>query len=111
MARLTKTFVEGLEPQDRTFIEWDDDLPGFGVRVTTTGAKSWVVQYRAAGGGRGAPTRRMTLGSLAALTSEKARGGAKDVLATVRLGGDPAAKRAAPVGYRQLLQRGWPSST
>ena len=54
MARLTKTFVEGLEKRDLTFIEWDDDLPGFGVRVTTTGAKSWVVQYRAAGGGRGA---------------------------------------------------------
>ena len=90
MARLTKTFVDGLGRRDRTFIEWDDDLPGFGVRVTTTGAKSWVVQYRAAGGGRGAPTRRMTLGSLATLTSEKARGGAKDILATVRLGGDPA---------------------
>jgi integrase len=90
MARLTKTFVEGLEPRDRTFIEWDDDLPGFGVRVTTAGAKAWVVQYRAAGGGRGAPSRRMTLGALAALTSEKARGGAKDILATVRLGGDPA---------------------
>jgi hypothetical protein len=63
MARLTKTFVEGLEKRDLTFIEWDDDLPGFGVRVTTTGTKSWVVQYRAAGGGRGAPTRRMTIGS------------------------------------------------
>jgi integrase len=90
MARLTRTFVEGLAARDRTFIEWDDDLPGFGVRVTTTGNKSWVVQYRAAGGGRAAPTRRMTRGSLATLTSEQARGGAKDILATVRLGGDPA---------------------
>jgi len=89
-AKLTKTHVAALGPREKTYIEWDSDLPGFGVRVTKNGAKSWVVEYRAGGGGRSAPSRRMTLGSVATLSSEKARNGARDILARVRLGGDPA---------------------
>ena len=108
MARLTKTFVEGLKPRDGTFIEWDTDLPGFGIRVTSSGAKAWEVQYRAAGGGRGAPTRRLTLGALTALTSEKARSGARDTLARVRLGADPAddlAKGREAATVRELSEK------
>jgi integrase len=90
-AKLTKSLVAGLEPRDKTYIEWDADLPGFGIRVTKNGARSWVVEYRAGGGGRRAPSRRMTLGSVATLTAEKARNGARDILARVRLGADPAA--------------------
>src|SRR5882724_2519476 len=93
-ARLTKTHVAALPTRDKTYIEWDADLPGFGCRVTKNGAKSWVVEYRAGGGGRGAPSRRMTLGSVATLSSEKARNGARDILASVRLGADPAADLA-----------------
>src|SRR5882672_8096558 len=89
-AKLTKTHVAALGPREKTYIEWDSDLPGFGVRVTKNGAKSWVVEYRAGGGGRSAPSRRMTLGSVATLSSEKARNGARDILARVRLCGDPA---------------------
>jgi integrase len=89
-AKLTKTYVAALASRDKTYIEWDSDLPGFGIRVTKNGAKSWIVEYRAGGGGRSAPSRRMTLGSVATLSSEKARSGARDLLARVRLGADPA---------------------
>jgi hypothetical protein len=46
--RITKRVVDGL---------WDAQMPGFGVRVRPTGARSFVVVYRA-GVGRGAPVRR-----------------------------------------------------
>ena len=99
-SRLTKTAAVELTPRAATFIEWDVDLPGFGLRVTANGSKSWIVEYRAGGGGRRAPSRRMTLGSIATLSADKARGAAKDILASVRLGADPArdrqTARAAP---------------
>jgi integrase len=52
--------------------------------------KSWVVQYRRAGG-----TRRMLLGSAEVLTAEQARAAAKKILATVALGHDPQAEKVA----------------
>jgi len=70
-------------------IEWDEALPGFGLRVRAGGSRGYVVQYRL-----GAKQRRMTLGSVKELTVEKARAAAKDVLAKVHLGDDPAGDRA-----------------
>ena len=73
---------------------WDAALSGFGVRVQTTGAKSYVVKYRA-GTGRGAPTRRLTLAKAGTITPDEARTLAKKTLGSVAHGADPAAQRAA----------------
>lgn len=91
---LTKTAVDKLAAGPKVYITYDPELPGFGVRVTPTGSKSWIVDYRAGGGGRSAPKRRMTLGSARSLPADKARRAARDVLASARLGSDPAAERA-----------------
>jgi integrase len=91
--RLTKTAVASLVPRASTYIEFDAELPGFGIRVTPKGAKSFVVDYRAHGGGRRAPTRRYTIGSNATFSAERARNVARDVLARVRLGADPAREK------------------
>jgi len=71
---------------DRVY--FDDDLPGFGLRVRASGVHSWMVQYAIAG-----RTRRVVLGLLTALDPGKARTTAKDLLAKVRLGGDPAGEK------------------
>jgi integrase len=71
---------------DRIF--FDTDVPGFGLRLRFGGAKTWLVQYAVAG-----KTRRMSLGPVAALDAGKARETAKDILAKVRLGGDPAGEK------------------
>jgi len=55
---------------------------------------SYVVKYRA-GSGRGAPTRRLTLGKVGTLTPDEARTLAKKTLGSVAHGADPAAQRAA----------------
>jgi integrase len=71
---------------DKVF--FDSDLPGFGLRVRATGAKTWMIQYAIAG-----RTRRMMLGPTSVLDPGKAREAAKDLLAKVRLGGDPAGEK------------------
>src|SRR5262245_7285930 len=71
---------------DRIF--WDDDIGGFGVRLRAGGSATYIVQYDLGG-----KSRRVTLGSTTLLDPGAARTKAKDLLAQVRLGGDPAAER------------------
>src|SRR5262249_18019981 len=92
--RITKRLVDNLQPNGKEHFVWDDTLIGFGVRMQRTGAKSYVVKYRA-GSGRGAPTRRITLGRVGALTPDEARALARKTLGAVAHGNDPAAVKAA----------------
>jgi integrase len=91
---LTAKTVAALQmPASKTdVIHFDDALPGFGYRVRAgAGGKvlrSWVAQYRRAGG-----TRRITLGPAGVLSAEQARLAAKKVLAAAALGQDPQADR------------------
>ena len=69
-------------------IVFDDDLSGFGLRIRDGGSRVYVCQYKL-----GAKQRRITLGSTEELTLVQARSRAKDVLAKVHLGEDPAGAR------------------
>jgi integrase len=90
--KLSQTAAEALEPSDRAYIRYDQSPPGFGVRVTPAGSKTWVFDYRP-GGGRRASTRRMTLGRIDALPYAKARKAAERLYHRTRLGEDPAGAR------------------
>ena len=81
-------------PAAKTYAVYDDALKGFGCRVMPSGAKSWIVEYRPGGGGRNVPKSRLSLGGVGTLTLDEARRAARDLLATVRLGGDPAGERS-----------------
>ena len=54
---LTRNVIEALEPADKPWVAWDDQLTGFGVRVHPSGTKSFIVNYRAGDGGRKAPNK------------------------------------------------------
>lgn len=88
--RLTSASIRTIEPvppkTDR--IEFDDAVPGFGVRARAGGSKVYVVQYAI-----GEKTRRMTLGKVELQGVDKAREKAKDILAAVRMGQDPAGEK------------------
>ena len=106
MMKLTKRAIDALAPRQKQYIEYDTDLTGFGVAVYPSGIRSWVCEYRPHGGGRGVAKKRVTLGKVSQLTPEQARKTAADMLASVRLGGDPAlekAERRASITVGELL--------
>jgi integrase len=86
--RLTKSAVDRLTADgDSEFIVWDAELPGFGVRVKPSGAKSYVIQYRTRDSGR---SRRKTIGRHGPLMSlQQARSIARGLLADAARGRDP----------------------
>lgn len=69
-------------------LAFDDALPGFGVRVTAGGARTFLFQYRA-----GTAVRRMVLGRFGELTATTARKLAEVARGRVAEGGDPVAER------------------
>lgn len=90
MAKITKMAIDGLKaPEKGQAFLWDSELRGFGVRVSSGGAKSYVVQYRNDEG----LTRRFGLGRCSVLTPEEARKQAKIKLGAVAAGSDPAKER------------------
>ena len=99
-ARLSKRTVDALEPRDKAYVSFDEDVKGFGVRVMPSGCKTFVLEYRPGAGGRGIAKRRLTLGRSGSMTVEQARKAALDAWAQIRLGADPqaakAGQRAAP---------------
>lgn len=76
------------------YVIWDSELSGFGLRVTPTAAKTWIVKYRAGEGGRNAAVRWYTLGAYPEMTAPAARDAARKAIAQVHLGEDPAGDRA-----------------
>jgi integrase len=95
--RITKRTLDALQPTDHEFTVWDDAVTGFGVRVRPTGAKSYIVVYRA-GAGRGAPVRRYTIAAVGKITPDAARAQAKVILGAVVQGRDPANQKTAERG-------------
>lgn len=93
--KLTKTIADSARPIGKRYTIWDAELTGFALRVSATGARSWIIKYRADGGGRKAPLRWLTLGGYPALNATDARKKAEKDLAAVKLGRDPAGDLAA----------------
>ena len=90
MAKVTKRTVDALKPEaGQDVLLWDDELPGFGVRVRPSGSKSYFVKYRTAGGRQ----RWLTLGPHGPLTPELARKRALQEKAAVAGGADPSGDR------------------
>src|SRR6516225_5117036 len=73
-------------------VYWDDDLPGFGVRLRGDRkhcTKRWLAQYRV-----GSVQRRESLGDIRKVKIDAARRHARKLFAQAELGIDPAAERA-----------------
>lgn len=89
--RITKSFVDRLvipEPKEdgspSQEFHRDSALPGFGLRITSGGSKSFIVEKRIDG-----KVKRKTLGKFGPLTVEQARKLAHQYLGEVAAGKDP----------------------
>jgi integrase len=89
--KLTKETVAKLKLADGKSdqIWFDDDLPGFGIRLRAGGKAVWIIQYRI-----GVQQRRETLGDIRKIDLDGARKAARKRFAAVTLGSDPAADKA-----------------
>lgn len=86
--KLSKRVVDAAGPKDKDYVIWDDDLPGFGLRVFKSGKRSYVLQYRSLG-----RSRRYTIGLHGVWTPETARQEAKIQLGRIAKGDNPAEER------------------
>lgn len=85
--KITKRAVDAAQPGEKPLLLWDDELRGFGLKVTPAGKKVYIFQYRM--GGRSTDTRRYTIGTHGAWTPSAAREHAEEMQRKVRKGIDP----------------------
>jgi integrase len=92
--KLTNTSIAQFRLPDgkSEHIEWDDAMPGFGLRIRGEGKRehrTFVAQYKI-----GSKQRRITLGNVAKVTLEDAKSRAKIIFGKVAGGEDPANEKA-----------------
>jgi integrase len=102
MVKLTKAYIDRLEPPAEGYeVKWDDKVPGYGLRITSTGKRVFMVMGRVRG-----RQVQFTIGNYGAYTEELARKTAQSVLQQMREGIDPRDKRkedaAAKVTLREV---------
>ena len=95
--RITKRAVDALAPRSGqngnqlpNFL-WDTDVTGFGCKVTPTGRKVYILQYRPLDQrSRSTAPKRLTLGRHGELTPDQARTLAAEKLLLIKAGNDPS---------------------
>ncbi|MFD1986826.1 tyrosine-type recombinase/integrase [Mesorhizobium newzealandense] len=90
--KLTDTIVDKLPlPSTGNKITYDDDVKGFGIRVTAGGARSFILNYRT----RSGLERRYTIGSRPDWKTGPAREEAKSLKKQIDVGADPMGEVSA----------------
>jgi len=92
-----KMVLKLVPPAKGNRIYYDSEVPGFGVRITTAGAISFVLNYRVHG-----RERRFTIGNYPELTATAARDRALKLRGQVRDGHDPLEEREKDRSERTL---------
>jgi integrase len=79
-------------------IIFDEDIPGFGLRLREGGSRAWIFQYS-----RDGHTRRMTLGKWPKLTAQAARHMVRPLIHQVGLGRDPAHEKQEARAHKETF--------
>ncbi len=93
MAKLTKALIAEQIARSKPYYVWDTHMIGFGLKVSPSGKKTFVLKYRTTEGGRGAQQRWFRIGHYGSITLEDARKQAMCLRAEVVEGNDPQRQR------------------
>jgi len=83
--QFTEKFIQSLKPKAKRYDLREKSGNGFGIRISTSGEKSWIFFYTFEG-----RKRRMTLGTYPSISLSEARSLYRDALKALALGKDPA---------------------
>src|ERR1035441_4958494 len=87
--RIVEKSIKKMEaPEMGNRIEWDSEIPGFGVRITAAGAVSFILDYRIHG-----RQRRYTIGRSPEWSPTAAREQAGELRRLIAKGNDPMEER------------------
>ncbi|EMF9968752.1 TPA: tyrosine-type recombinase/integrase [Pseudomonas aeruginosa] len=101
MAKLTKTFIDKVQaPVEGYQIHWDEEVKGYGLRVTAAGKRVFVAQGRVLG-----KAVCFTIGPYGEWTEHEARGKARKVLQGMREGIDPRDVKKADEAAKVTLRK------
>lgn len=89
MPTLTKRLIDSLVPGNADYIVWDDKLSGFGLKITPSGRKVYLLKYRTTDGRQ----RKPAIGVHGPITCEQAREIALEWLSQKTKGEDPSKSR------------------
>ena len=99
--KITKSYVDRLStPETGQAFVRDSELKGFAVRITSTGAKSFILEKRIDG-----KVKRLTLGRYPELTVEQARKEAHKLLGQIAVGRNPPAEKKSEALQGITLQQ------
>ncbi len=104
--RLTKSFVDSAPIPDmkdgkHTQVFYRDaSLPGFGLRISSGGSKTYIVETRIQ-----RKSKRISIGRYPHITAEQARKSAQGILGEIALGNDPVAQKVARRSQGITLQQ------
>jgi integrase len=106
-AGITKRTVDAARPASAEYVVWDDEVAGFGLKVTPAGAKVYFYRYRFSRPGCAAQTSptKYTIGKHGGLTPDQARKRAKELAALVGMGIDPRKAELAALAAEQEAGR------
>lgn len=97
--RVTQTLIDNARPG---FV-WDTDVPSFGIRVTDSGRKTYIIRFR----DKARRSRMHTVGRCCDLSPKDARDEARRLFTLIRQGEDPTAAKHAPTmqdAYERWLE-------
>src|SRR5437588_11609664 len=103
MSKLTKRVVDAAEVRAREYFIWDEDLPGFALRVLPSGRKRYIIQYRA-----GRRSRRISPARAQCSLASRHVAGQSPSLPRPKMAKDPAVRRDADrraITVKELAER------
>ncbi|MBN2327013.1 MAG: site-specific integrase [Candidatus Omnitrophica bacterium] len=96
-AKLTQSFVNRCEPEDKEYTIWDADVRGFGLRVRPSGVKTYILMYTFHG-----RLRKKTIGSADRILADDARETAMELFLKIAKDIDPASQISVRKSMKDL---------